>query len=119
MKVYDGVVEEKVCFFFEFIVVYIGDFNDNVLWFIKNGFVFWVNENENFNDVIFYVDVMDCDVGVNVKLRFFIILGNSDGYFDIKVDIGDIIVKCLFDLEGLVLLLLNYSLSKVIFYLFL
>lgn len=116
MKAYDGAVEEKVRFSFELILVHIGDLNDNAPQFTKNGFASRVNENENLNDVILHVDAMDRDAGANAKLRFSITSGNSDGYFDIKADTGDIIVKRSLDLEGPAPPSLNYSLGKAIFY---
>lgn len=68
VKVFDGVVEEKVCFIEEYVMVYIFDFNDNVLQFMKDSFIFFVKEIVDINDVIFRVGVLDCDVGENVVL---------------------------------------------------
>lgn len=71
-----------------------------------------VKEIVDRNDVIMCVVVLDCDVGSNVVLKFFIIFGNVGGFFDINLFIGEIVVKKLFDLEGVVLFFFNYIMGN-------
>ena len=97
-------------------MVYILDLNDNAPQFIENGFNSFVKETAGINDVILRVGALDRDAGENAVLRFSIISGNSDGYFDINPATGDIFVNRSLDLEGSAPPLLNYSLGKIIFY---
>ena len=96
-------------------MVYILDLNDNAPQFAKNGFISFVKETADINDVILRVGALDRDAGENAVLRFSIISGNSDGYFDIDSATGDIFVNRSLDLEGSAPPLLNYSLGKVRF----
>lgn len=96
-------------------MVYILDLNDNAPQFTKNGFTSFVKETADINDVILRVGALDRDAGENAVLRFSIISGNSDGYFDIDPTTGDIFVNRSLDLEGSAPPLLDYSLGKARF----
>ena len=115
IKAFDGAVEEKIRFTEKHVMVYILDLNDNAPQFTKNGFISFVKETADINDVILRVGALDRDAGENAVLRFSIISGNSDGYFDIDPATGDIFVNRSLDLEGSAPPLLNYSLGKVRF----
>ena len=114
VKAFDGAVQEKIRFTLGHVLVKIEDINDNTPQFTKEEFTSSVNETADLDDVVLRVWALDRDAGMNSELRFSITSGNTDGYFDIIPNTGDIVVKKSLDLEGQSPPSLRYSLGKLL-----
>lgn len=71
------------CMFFLFLVM---SSNDFIIFFIVG-------------KGVVKIQVIDCDLGENGCVIYFIILGNLDGYFSLNFSIGELIILKSFDLE--------------------
>ena len=96
----DGAVPDKVRFSDGIVIINVLDVNDNSPDFIQNPFVSQVSEIAVIDDVIVRAKAVDADTGSNAKLRYSLTSGNVDGYFQIRSNTGDIVVRKSLDLES-------------------
>lgn len=79
--------------------IIIMDINDNFFIFSLIIVIVKVNEMLNISSVLYFVYVIDVDVGVNVWLMYFIFFGNGDFWFFVDFNNGKVFFWNLLDCE--------------------